>query len=46
MAADTESAAAHILSAEPKRDPSYNEFSFTPFLRKSFGFGLASDVPV
>ncbi|KAJ5365475.1 hypothetical protein N7517_008361 [Penicillium concentricum] len=46
MAADTQSVAAHILSTEPTRDPSYNDFSFTPFLRKSFGFGLASDVPV
>ncbi|KAJ5403719.1 hypothetical protein N7509_003590 [Penicillium cosmopolitanum] len=46
MAADVQSTAAQILSAEPTRDPSYNEFTFSPFLRKSFGFGLASDVPV
>ncbi|EAW23473.1 cleavage polyadenylation factor RNA-binding subunit YTH1 [Aspergillus fischeri NRRL 181] len=46
MTADVKSAAARILSTDSSRDPSYNNFSFTPFLRKSFGFGLASDVPV
>ncbi|KAJ5139482.1 Zinc finger CCCH-type [Penicillium atrosanguineum] len=46
MSADVQSAAARILDAEPTRDPSYNDFTFAPFLRKSFGFGLATDVPV
>lgn len=46
MATETASAAAQVISAEPTRDSSYNDFTFMPFLRKSFGFGLASDVPV
>lgn len=46
MAADVSHAAAQILSTDNERDPSYDEFSFLPFLRQNFSFGLASDVPV
>jgi cleavage and polyadenylation specificity factor subunit 4 len=45
MAADVHRVAERALSANPSRAPSY-DFSFTPYLRKTFGFGLATDVPV
>ncbi|KAJ9302370.1 hypothetical protein DTO271G3_1236 [Paecilomyces variotii] len=45
MTTDIHSAAERIISTDTTRDPDFN-FSFGPFLRKSFGFGLASDVPV
>lgn len=46
MATDVSHAAAKVLSTDSSRDPSFSDFSFHPFLRRSFGFGLASDVPV
>ncbi|KAB8074159.1 mRNA cleavage and polyadenylation specificity factor complex subunit [Aspergillus leporis] len=46
MSAEASYAASQILSSGSERDPSYNDFSFTPFLRSGFGFGLATDVPV
>jgi len=46
MTADVHSIAQRIISPDCPRDPNFNNFSFIPFLRKSFGFGLASDVPV
>lgn len=45
MTADVHSAANRIIATDSPRDPNF-EFSFKPFLHKTFGFGLASDVPV
>lgn len=45
MATDVHSAARQAIDADRPRDPSFN-FSFNPFLTKTFGFGLAEDVPV
>ncbi|KAL1956324.1 hypothetical protein VTO42DRAFT_7407 [Malbranchea cinnamomea] len=44
--ADAQSVADRIVSASAPRDPNFTRFAFSPFLQKSFGFGLASDVPV
>ncbi|KAK2785561.1 RNA-binding component of cleavage and polyadenylation factor [Onygenales sp. PD_12] len=45
MSADVQRIADQIVSPDTPRDPSF-DFSFSPFLTKTFGFGLASDVPV
>lgn len=44
--ADTQSVADRIISPSAPRDPNFTSFTFSPFLTQSFGFGLASDVPV
>lgn len=38
--------AARLIDPGAERDPAFTQFNFSPFLRKNFGFGLASDVPV
>ncbi|PYI28220.1 hypothetical protein BP00DRAFT_428657 [Aspergillus indologenus CBS 114.80] len=45
MATDVGHVASRILSPDTPRDPNFDDFSFIPFLRSSYGFGLASDVP-
>ncbi|KAL1977118.1 hypothetical protein VTN31DRAFT_3400 [Thermomyces dupontii] len=45
MAADVQQMVDQFLSADPAKKTEYN-FSFIPYLRKNFGFGLAEDVPV
>ncbi|EAS33727.3 mRNA 3'-end-processing protein yth1 [Coccidioides immitis RS] len=44
--AEVHRVADRIVSADSPRDPNFTNFAFSPFLRKTFGFGLASDVPV
>lgn len=44
--ADVQTAITRVIEPGSSRDPNFTKFSFSPFLSKSFGFGLAADVPV
>ncbi|KUL87543.1 hypothetical protein ZTR_04525 [Talaromyces verruculosus] len=46
MATDVQSVVDRLLTADASHPPPDYNFSFTPYLRKTFGFGLATDVPV
>lgn len=46
MATDVQSVVDRLMTADASHPPPNYNFSFTPYLRKTFGFGLATDVPV